>query len=204
MGKKDPRVDRYIRNAAPFAQPILKHIREIVHANCPNVEETIKWQMPSFTYKGILANMAAFKAHGTFGFWHPAMRKNIKTGDMTANAMGQFGRITTLADLPTDKQFGLLIRQAVALNDQAGGAPVRPRKNQKPRPEAKVPDDLASALQKRPAAAAVFAAFPPSHRREYIEWITEAKRPDTREKRLQVTLEWLVEGKSRNWKYQKC
>jgi uncharacterized protein YdeI (YjbR/CyaY-like superfamily) len=201
MPKKDPRVDEYIKKAAPFARPVLTHVRRIVHANCPNVEETLKWGMPAFLYKGILCMMAAFKGHCTFGFWHPAMRKNITTGDMTGNAMGQFGRIATLADLPKDKEFARLVRLAVDLNDKSDGGPVRSRP--KPKPEAQVPEDMAAALRKNPKAQAAFDRFPPSHRREYIDWITEAKRPETREERLAITLEWLTEGKSRNWKYEK-
>jgi uncharacterized protein YdeI (YjbR/CyaY-like superfamily) len=202
MPKEDPRVDNYIRKASPFARPILTHVRRIVHANCPDAEETLKWGMPAFMHKGILCMMAAFKEHCTFGFWHPAMRKNITTGDKTGNAMGQFGRVVSLSDLPGDKEFARLVRLAVELNDKSDGGPVRSRP--KPKPAAQVPEDMAAALRKHPKAQTAFDGFPPSHRREYIEWITQAKRPETREKRMQTMLEWLAEGKSRNWKYQKC
>jgi uncharacterized protein YdeI (YjbR/CyaY-like superfamily) len=201
MVKKDPRVDRYIEKSAPFAQPILKYIRKVVHTNCANVEETIKWQMPFFEYKGFLCHMAAFKEHCALGFWHPRMRKHLKITATGDEAMGHFGRISRVADLPAEKKFGRFIRQAMEFNETQGDAPVRPRG--KPKPEPAVPEDLAAALRKNGKAAATFAKFPPSHRREYIEWITEAKRLETRETRLATTLEWLVEGKSRHWKYQK-
>jgi uncharacterized protein YdeI (YjbR/CyaY-like superfamily) len=132
------------------------------------------------------------------------MRKHLNYADAAHKAMGQLGRIMSVNDLPSKKESGQLIRKAMDLNDKLEGGPARPRARQKVKPEAKVPADLAAALDKHPAASATFSAFSPSHRREYIEWITEAKRPETREKRLQLTLEMLADGKSRHWKYQKC
>lgn len=197
MGKRDKRVDTYIASRPAYAKPILKHLRELVHDVCPDVEETIKWSHASFTYHGILCGMAAFKAHATFGFWHPEMRDLEKA----AEAMGNFGRITSLKDLPSDARLKTMIKQAMKLN--ASG--VKPKRvKTAPKPEIKMPRDFKSLLANTPAAQKTFDAFPPSCRREYLEWITEAKRPETREKRLLTTIEWLSEGKRRHWKYENC
>ena len=196
---RDPRIDDYIARQADFARPILEHLREAVHAARPDVEEAIKWGMPAFLLKGrILANMAAFKAHATFGFW----RGGEVVGDKGAKgeAMGQFGRLTSIADLPPDGELRALIEKAAALVE-AGPAP---REKRPPRPEPPVPDDLRAAIDAEPQAAETFAGFPPSCRREYIEWVVEAKRPETRAKRVAQTVEWLAEGKRRNWKYENC
>jgi hypothetical protein len=197
---RDPRVDAYIARQADFARPILTHLREAVHAACPEVEETLKWSMPNFLYKGkILCNMAAFKAHAAFGFW----RSNDVIGKTGAerDSMGQFGRLTSPDDLPPPDELAALIRKAVAAID-SGAAPPRPKKA--PRPELPAPDDLRAALDAAPEAAATFDGFPPSCRREYVEWVIEAKRPETRAKRVAQTVEWLAEGKRRNWKYENC
>ena len=197
---RDPRVDAYIAKQADFAQPILKHLRETVHSACPGVEETLKWSMPSFLYKGkILAGMAAFKAHATFGFW----RSSEVLGETGAerDAMGQFGRLTSLDDLPSPDQLMALVRKAMAAIDSGPAAP-KPKKA--PKPELPTPDDLRAALDSNAKAAATFEGFPPSCRREYVEWVTEAKRPETRAKRVAQTIEWLAEGKRRNWKYENC
>jgi uncharacterized protein YdeI (YjbR/CyaY-like superfamily) len=198
----DPRVDAYLERAAPFARPILRHLRTVVHKSCPVAEETLKWGHPSFTYHGkILCGMAAFKAHCTFGFWHAQMTKMLQRDfKVTATAMGHLGRLEKLADLPPDRTLRAYIQRAAELLD--AGVPAR--KRPKPKPEAKVPPDLAAALKKSKKAAATFTGFSPSHRREYIEWITEAKRDETRASRLATTLEWLAQGKPRNWKYLNC
>jgi uncharacterized protein YdeI (YjbR/CyaY-like superfamily) len=200
MGTTDPRVDAYIARSAEFARPILEHMRQVVHAACPDVEETIKWGMPNFMHGGkILAHMAAFKAHCALGFW-----RREAAGDAAKNgeAMGQLGRIESLKNLPSRAQLSAMVKKAVALID-SGEKPARAAKPvRKPPPVA--PDDLAAALKRHAAARKTFEAFAPTHQREYIEWITEAKRPETREKRLAQTLEWLAEGKSRNWKYESC
>ena len=200
--RKDPRIDAYVAKAAGFAQPILKRLRALVHAACPEAEETIKWGMPSFTLKGkILCGMAAFKAHATFGFWHRGMEKLLaKEFGKTYDAMGHMGRITSLADLPNDSDLQRYLRRAAELIKS--GMPARPKR--KPKPELPVPQDLATALKKNKTAAAAWEKFAPSHRREYIEWITEAKRAETRATRLATTLEWLTAGKRRNWKYENC
>lgn len=198
MGSRDPRVDAYIARSADFARPILIYLRDTVHAHCPQVEESIKWGSPHFLYRGMLCSMAAFKQHCAFG-----LRKGASFVDDASQdqAMGQFGRITSLDEAPDGQRLGGYIHRAMALND-SGTRPRRPARDVKSRPAAEVPADLAAALENDTRAAAVFDAFSPSHRREYIEWISEAKRAQTRAKRLAQTLEWLAQGKPRNWKYQ--
>lgn len=199
MGSRDPRVDAYIAEAAPFARPILEHLRELVHRGAPEIVETIKWGMPFFSLRRNLCHMAAFKAHCAFGFWTSRV---VGTTGKEGEAMGQFGRIASLADLPADRKILALVREAVAVDAKGEKSPARPRKT---KPEAEVPEVLAKALRSKKHAAAkrTFDAFPPSHRREYVEWLLEAKTEATRAKRLATTLEWLAEGKPRNWKYSK-
>jgi uncharacterized protein YdeI (YjbR/CyaY-like superfamily) len=199
--KTDPGVDAYIAESADFAQPILRHLRKLVHQACPAAEETIKWGMPMFTHHGILCRMAAFKAHCAFGFWRRDMTDLLgPDGAKAEQALGHLGRITHLADLPPDRAMVGYLRQAANLNE--AGGPVRPKR--KPKPELPVPAELAAALKKNAPAAKTFAGFSPSARRDTIEWITEAKRPETRQKRLAITLEWLAEGKARSRKYKQC
>lgn len=197
--KTDPRVDAYIARQADFARPILEYLREVVHAACPEGEEAMKWSSPTFMYHGqMLAGMAAFKAHATFGFW----KGGLVTGDTPEmmSAMGQFGRLTSIDDLPERMVLEALIRKAMALTDDGVKAP----RNKHAKPPFTVPDDLRAALDGHAAAAATFDGFPPSSQREYVEWITEAKREETRAKRVAQTVEWLAEGKRRNWKYENC
>ena len=204
MKNSDPRIDAYIAKSAPFARPVLSHLRALVHVACPDVEETMKWSSPSFLNDGrIVCGMAAFKEHCTFGFWHKGMVEVLGgDGAKSDAAMGSFGRITKIADLPKEKVLIRYIREAVRLG--SSDEPARPRPVRKAAAPVAVPDDLAKALKKNAAAAATFERLSPSHRKEYVEWITEAKRDETRLKRLATTLEWLAEGKSRNWKYEKC
>ena len=195
---RDARIDDYIASRAPFAQPILAWLRDRVHAACPEAEETIKWSIPAFVYKGKpLANMAAFKAHATFGFWH---RQELKTGKEGA-AMGQYGRIEKLDDLPDAVALERQVKEAMTLTD-SGTAPKRAAKP--PKPELSVPPELAEALAQDGSASAAFDSLPPGARRDYCEWITEAKRPDTRARHVAEAVSWLREGKRRNWKYEKC
>ena len=198
MPRKNPAVDRYIAQAAPFAQPILKHLRKIVHAGCPAVEETIKWGFPHFDYKGTLAGMAAFKAHCSFGFWKGALIFGPEIAERD-DAMGHFGRITRLSDLPNEEILIGYVCRAAELND-AGIKVPRGAKPKGPR-VLEVPNDLSAALRKNAKARKTFEDFSYSHRKEYVEWITEGKREETRCQRLATTIEWLAEGKSRNWKY---
>lgn len=194
---RDPRFDDYIGRQADFARPILEHIRERMHAACPDVEEAIKWGMPHFSYKKKpLAGMAAFKAHASFGFW----RRGERDPQAKDDAMGDYGRITSLADLPDDSAFAAKVREAMAQID-AGAKTVRTKTA---KAEIPMPDDLAAALAANDAAQATFDGFPPSCRREYLEWVTEAKRPETRQKRITQAVEQMAEGKRRHWKYENC
>jgi uncharacterized protein YdeI (YjbR/CyaY-like superfamily) len=200
MPNKDPRVDAYIEKSADFAKPILTHLRKLVHKASPKISETVKWGMPAFEYKGIVCGIAAFKEHCTFGFWkHSLLDYNGFSTEKTA--MGSFGRIASNKDLPSDDTIIKLVQQAVELNEK--GVKVA-----KPKPVAKkelvVPDYLTAALKKNKAAQKTFENFPPSCKKEYVEWITEAKTEPTRDKRLATTIEWLSEGKRRNWKYENC
>jgi uncharacterized protein YdeI (YjbR/CyaY-like superfamily) len=201
MAKKDPRVDAYIANAADFAQPILNRIRRVVHASCPDVEETMKWSFPHFIYRGMFCSMSAFKQHCAFGFWHPLMRESIE-GRGSHESMGQFGRITALAELPKDAEIKRLIKIAMQLNENGVKRPPKPKP--KTPKVLEVPLDLVAALKKNPVAKKTFDGFSPSCRKEYVQWITEAKRDETRAKRLATTIDWLAEGKKRNWKYENC
>ena len=196
--KTDPRIDSYIERQADFARPILTHLRGVIQEACPDCEETIKWGMPSFTYKGnILAGFASFKAHATFGYWNDSM---LNQDEKNRSAMGQFGRLTALADLPDRATLIELTRKSMALID-AGAKP--PRSTAK-KPPFTVPQDMRAAIDAVPAAKACFDAFPPSCQRDYVEWVTEAKRDETRAKRLNQSVEWLAEGKKRHWKYENC
>jgi uncharacterized protein YdeI (YjbR/CyaY-like superfamily) len=199
MGTKDPRIDAYIAKSAPFARPILTHLRTVIHSACPEVEETLKWSMPSFLYKGILCGMAGFKQHVGFGFWKGSLILDA-AGNQADEAMGHFGRITSVSQLPSKKILTGYIRQAMALNDQGIKARSKPRAKKKPIP---VPADLKAALAKNARARATFEGFSPSNRREYLEWITEARGEDTRKRRLATTIQWLAAGKTRNWKYER-
>ena len=200
MAATDPRVDAYIKKAPPFAQPILQHIRKMVHAAAPGVQETMKWSTPHFDYKGIFCGMSAFKHHVGFGFWKAALLDDLLPGEGGLSAAGQFGRITSIDDLPGDRQFAKIIKAAAKLNDAGVKAPPM-RKG--PRPALAAPPDLLKAINASKKARATFDAFPPGQRREYIAWILEAKQPATRQRRIQTAVEWLAEGKVRNWKYVK-
>lgn len=204
MAVTDPRIDEYIEKSQEFARPILNHLRKLLHKACPGVEETIKWGFPHFMYhNGILCSFASFKQHCAFGFWKASLMQDPE-GRFNKNgytAMGQFDRICTLKDLPADKVLLAYIREAAQLNE-AGI-----KKPEKARPatpkEIIVPDDVAAALQQNTKARTVFEAFSPSHQREYLEWITDAKTTATRNKRLATAIAWMAEGKGRNWKYEK-
>jgi uncharacterized protein YdeI (YjbR/CyaY-like superfamily) len=200
MPTVDPRIDAYIEKSADFAKPVLTHIRKLVHTACPEIQETLKWSMPSFEYKGILCFFASFKEHCSFGFWKQAL---METDAFPKNktAMGSFGRITSVKDLPSDKVMIGLIHQAIELNEK--GIKI-PKKAAVKKEDIVVPKDLTAALSKNKSAKATFDKFSPSHKREYVGWIEEAKTEATRNKRLTTTVEWLSEGKSKNWKYEKC
>jgi len=195
---RDPRIDAYIGRQADFARPILEHLRGLMHAACPETEEAIKWGMPAFLYKGKqVSGIAAFKAHATFGFWQ---REGLPEERSKPGAMGDFGRLTSLADLPDDVELTARIHKAMALID-SGAKTVRTKTAKAP---LDMPQDLAAALADNPAAQATWDAFPPGCRREYLEWVIEAKRPETRSKRIAQAVEWMAAGKKRNWKYESC
>jgi uncharacterized protein YdeI (YjbR/CyaY-like superfamily) len=202
--KTDSRVDDYLAQAAPFARPILAHLRSLVHRAEPAAEETLKWRAPMFLCEGkILCGIVAFKAHCAFILWHHEVSERVaREGRSSGPSRGQFGRITARSDLPSDAILMGYIRQTAKLI-RAGVSARPPRKSQPKRPPP-VPPDLAAALRKNGPAAATFQELSPSGRREYLEWIAEAKRPETRAKRLATTLEWLAAGKARNWQYEKC
>jgi uncharacterized protein YdeI (YjbR/CyaY-like superfamily) len=192
----DPKVDAYIAAAAPFAQPILTHLRSAVHAAIPDLDEAIKWGMPHFIYKGKnLAGIAAFKAHCAF-----VIHGDGRQGD----AMGQYGKIAGLQDLPGDNEIKSKLVAALERIDQAGTALKPKAAPRKPKPDLPIPPEFTAALVANPTAKAALEGFAPSHRREYVEWISEAKRPATRDKRIAQAIEWLAEGKKRNWKYENC
>jgi uncharacterized protein YdeI (YjbR/CyaY-like superfamily) len=202
MRKKDKKVDVYIEKAQPFAQPVLKHLRELVHKACPDAEEKIKWSFPHFDYKGeMMCSMASFKQHCAFGFWKAALMKDKRLAETAKNevAMGHLGKITSLKDLPPDKVLTSYIKEAMKLNDEGVKLPA---KTKVPSAPVIVPPELTDALKKNKTAKETFEAFSPSHKREYIHWITEAKTDATRQKRLEQAIEMLKEGKSKNWKYE--
>lgn len=199
MASRDPRVDAYIEKQAAFARPILEHLRAAIHRTSPDAEETIKWGMPFFTLNGQpLANMGAFKAHASFGFWRG---RELTGAGEDKDGMGQFGKLASIADLPDEAALDALIRQAAALIESGAKKP-RPAREAKPPLE--MPADLAEALAASSAAQACYDRFPLGQKREYLEWVMEAKRPETRARRIAQAVEWMAEGKTRNWKYESC
>jgi hypothetical protein len=201
MSTKDPRVDSYIQKAAPFAQPILKHIRRIVHAACPDVQETMKWNTPTFDYKGIMCGMAAFKAHAILGFWKAKLLADRGLPGAGHGEMGQRGRITSIDELPSEATLTKLVKAAAELNEQ-GVTVKRPKTALKP--PVKPPAYFLTAIKKNKRALANYEAFSPSHKREYVEWVTDAKSDETRARRLTQAVTWMAQGKSRNWKYERA
>ena len=205
----DPRVDAYIAKSKPFAQPILNHIRELVHKACPSVVETIKWSRPFFEYDGvILGNMSAFKEHCSFGFWGVEIGAVLREAKvLQGDAMGSLGRLTRLEDLTANKQMLNLLRQATGFIDSGQDtSPIAARNKvvKAPKPAVEVPTAFTKALRANKMASAAFAAFSPSCKREYVDWIADAKREETRDQRIATAVEWISEGKQRNWKYQNC
>ena len=206
-GSYMPQVDKYIASAPTFAQPILTHIRELVHNALPDVEEGIKWSMPFFIYRGLmLGNMAAFKQHCSFGLWGREAAADLRAdGVYSREAMGVLGKLTSLKDLPSDRELANYFRTAAAAIDTGARTTNYSRaKPTAPKPPPEVPASLAAALKKNKAAATQFAAMPPGCQREYCEWIAEAKRDETRDKRVATAVEWIADGKRRNWKYETC
>lgn len=204
MVSKEKRIDAYIAKSADFAKPILNHIRELVHKTCPDVEEKVKWGMPFFDYKGeMLCHMASFKQHAVMGFWKAALMKDpsLLENARSETAMGHLGKITSLKDMPSDKKIAAWIKEAMQLNDKGIKLPAKAKPAEKK--ELVVPEYFLKALAKNKKAKQAFENFAYSHKKEYVNWVTEAKTEETRNKRMATTLEWLAEGKSRLWKYEK-
>ena len=196
MGKRDPRVDNYIAKSPEFSRPILDHIREQIHQAIPDVEEDIKWGAPFFNYEGVICGIAAFKQHCGINLW----KASLILGDKESESAGQFGRITKLSDLPADKTLKSYFSEAARLNESGVK---QPRAKKKTTEKLVVPRELQQALKANKKAATAFEKFPPSHKREYAQWISEAKGEDTRARRVKTAIEWIAEGKGRNWKYEK-
>lgn len=204
MGKRDERIDAYIDKSADFAKPILQHLRELVHRACPEVEETWKWSFPHFDYKGgILCSMASFKRHCAFGFWKASLLPDsARLLAQSGEAMGQLGQIKSLQDLPSDDVLMGYIKQAARLNEENVKLPSRAAQTAEKK-EIVVPEYVSEALRQNQKASRTFENFSYSNKKEYVQWITEAKTAETRDKRLATAIEWLGEGKSKNWKYEK-
>lgn len=208
MPTKDKRIDEYIAKAQPFARPVLKHLRKLIHQTVPDVTETIKWGFASFDYKGPLCSFASFNKHCVFGFWkyqlikdkHNVLQERSNKG---GDAMGNLGRITSMKDLPSDEIIIDFILQAKKLNDEGIKIPARKKPDETVKKELVIPKELIAALNKNKTARAVFEKFAYSHRKEYALWIAEAKTEATRNKRVAQAIEWIAEGKGRNWKYDK-
>ena len=203
MGKKDKAIDAYIAKSADFAKPILTHIRELVHKACPDAEEKMKWSFPHFDYKNeMMCSMAAFKQHCAFSFWKASLMKDASLVDNAKSevSMGHLGRITSLKDLPADKKMIAYIKEAMDLNER--GIKLPPKVVTTEKKELVVPDYFLEALRKNKKAKETFDNYAYSHKKEYLEWIIEAKTEPTRNKRMETALEWLAEGKSRHWKYK--
>ncbi len=202
MKKSDERIDVYIAKSADFAKPILTHLRALVHAACPEIEETWKWSFPHFNYKGTVCSMAAFKQHCSFGFWKASLMRDARE-ILTAGseAMGQLGQIKSLADLPADATLIAYIKEAVELNEK--GVKLPSRTNTGAKKELQIPEYFVAALEGNAKASETFENFSYSNKKEYVEWLGEAKTEETRAKRLATAIEWMNEGKSRHWKYAK-
>lgn len=202
MVTKNKAIDTYIERSADFAKPILRYIRQLVHNTCPEVEEKIKWGFPHFDYRnGMMCSMAAFKQHCAFTFWKAAIMKDpiLVRNARTEQAMGHLGRITSLKDLPKDRQLIAWIKEAMKLNEQ--GVKLPPKIVTKEKNELDIPPYFTKALSANKKALQTFDKFPYSHKKEYLVWITGAKTEETRNKRMARALELMAEGKSQNWKY---
>ena len=203
MDNKNPHIDLYIEKAAPFAQTVLRHLRQLVHKTCPEVVENVKWGMPSFEYKGLWCGFASFKEHCTFGFWKAGIMKDsqVLLGKASKAAMGNLGRITSMKDLPSDKIIIGWLKESMKLNDEGIKVPKDVTKHEK-----KViitPKWFIEAVKKNKKAWTTFDNASQSFKKEYVQWVTEAKTDETKDKRLKQSIEWMVEGKHRNWKYMK-
>ena len=200
MPSRDPRIDAYIKSAAPFAQPILTRVRSVIHEACPDVVEGIKWRFPSFEHRGILCGLAAFKAYCGLGFWkEKPLKARLSAAD--ARALARVGRMTSSDDVPDDRTLVRILRVAAKLNEDGVKLP---RRTPGAKPPLKTPGFFIAAVRKNKKALATFSAFSPSHKREYVEWVTEAKTDNTRKRRLATAVAWMAEGRGRNWKYERA
>lgn len=197
----DKRIDNYIAKSADFAKPILNHLRKLIHTACPDVEEAIKWGFPHYDYKGIMCSTAAFKSHCAFNFWKASLMKDADLfTENNKSSMGHYGKISSLKGLPSDKIIIARIKEAMQLNDDGIKLPERNKAENK---DVVVPDLFEKELKKNKQAATVFNNFSSSQKREYTDWISDAKTEETRNKRIATAVEWISEGKIRNWKYLK-
>jgi uncharacterized protein YdeI (YjbR/CyaY-like superfamily) len=204
MGKRDKRIDVYIAKSAPFAQPILNHLRDLVHTACPDVEETMKWSFPHFDYAGeILCSMASFKKHCSFGFWKASLLSDPEglLEVVGKTSMGSLGQITSLSDLPSDRILIKYTREAAKLNKEGVKVPSKAKTPVKK--ELQVPDYFMKAISKNKKALKTFEGFSNTNKKEYVEWVDGAKTEETKEKRLETAVEWMADGKIRHWKYVK-
>ena len=201
MEERDKRIDSYIAKSADFAKPILNHLRHLVHQGCPDAKETIKWGFPHFEYKGLLCSMASFKHHCAFGFWKASLMSDSRKllSRMGNTAMGNFGQLKSLNDLPSDKTILNYIKEAARLNREGSRVPSKRKSVEKK--FLKVPGYFKKTLLKNNKALQTFESFSYSNKKDYVEWVAEAKTEETRNKRLDTSIEWLSEGKVRNWKY---
>ncbi|SEW41674.1 Uncharacterized conserved protein YdeI, YjbR/CyaY-like superfamily, DUF1801 family [Chryseobacterium wanjuense] len=202
MEKYDTKVDEYIEKSPDFAKPILQYLRETIHEVCPDAEEAIKWKFPTFMYKGkILCSITSFKQYCSMGFWLHGEMKTIKELETNAEKSSMFslGKITKMEDLPAKPLLKKAILEAMELTDMG----VTMKKAVPSKTETPIPDYFKEVLQHNKKAWEVFEKGSPSFRKEYINWITEAKTEATRNKRMEQAIEWISEGKGRNWKYEK-
>lgn len=203
MPEKNKHVDRYIARSQPFARPILLYLRQVVHTACPAAEEKMKWSFPHFDYKGaMMCSMAAFQQHCAFTFWKAALLKDTQLMENARkeNAMGHFGRITSIKDLPAKPVLIAYVKEAMALND--AGIKITKTPASAVRSSPAVPSFFITSLKKNKKILSIFEGFSPSQQREYLDWVGEAKTAETRTKRLKTALQWISEGKTRNWKYK--
>lgn len=200
---KNSDIDNYIAGKAPFAQEILTHLRQIIHNAAPDITETIKWRQPCFEHNGLVCSVAAFKKHVTFSFFKGKLLNDsnniFPTSDNNELTSLKF---SVLADIPQDDILTAFIQQAIALNADSNCK--RKSTQRKDKDTLVMPNDLAAALASTPAAQSTFNNFSYSKQKDYIEWLTSAKRETTRVTRLATTVQWLSEGKARNWKYENC
>jgi hypothetical protein len=203
MGQKDPRVDAYIAKSRDFAKPILNRLQGLVHRGCPSVTEDLKWRAPAFLHQGMLCVMASFKEHCAFRFWkHSLLARRVKGQPARGlEAMGRFGRLTSVSDLPSEGTFIRLVKEAARLNE-LGVKPIRATAARKNRVLV-IPRYFMEAVRANKKALAAFRGRSYSFRKEYVAWVVEAKTEATREKRLRTAIEWMAQGKGRNWKYEK-